>query len=108
MAAFKYFDPYAENRDSPCRPATTATNATNEIKLQETADFVATVAVVAGANRENEKPENVVCFLCGQTVECGTPGTGALAGEDLHMDCYEKDASLEAIEQAAIRTSREL
>ena len=33
---------------------------------------------------------NVVCLICGQPVERGTPGTGALAGDDLHMDCYWK------------------
>ena len=30
------------------------------------------------------------CIFCRQPVERGTPGTGALAGADLHVDCYEK------------------
>jgi hypothetical protein len=29
-------------------------------------------------------------FLCLDPVERGKPGTGALAGEDLHLDCYRK------------------
>ena len=29
-----------------------------------------------------------VCIFCGEPVERGTPGTGALAGDDLHMACY--------------------
>ena len=32
----------------------------------------------------------VICMFCRQPVERGTPGTGALAGADLHVDCYRK------------------
>lgn len=43
-----------------------------------------------------ERSENIeavgqaICIFCRQPVERGTPGTGALAGDDLHMDCYRK------------------
>lgn len=41
--------------------------------------------------RHDESNEiSPVCLFCRQPVERGTPGTGALAGEDLHMDCYER------------------
>ena len=68
MPAFKYFDPYA----APDHQS------------------VAGLATVAGGNRENVIPEAVVCIFCGEPVERGTPDTGALAGDDLHMDCYRK------------------
>ena len=32
----------------------------------------------------------VLCIFCRQPVKRGQPGTGALAGEDLHMDCLTK------------------
>ena len=44
------------------------------------------------------------CIFCRQPVERGQPGTGALAGEDLHMACYEEDARAAAQERAAIQT----
>ncbi len=31
-----------------------------------------------------------VCIICRQPVERGQPGTGALAGADLHTACFEK------------------
>lgn len=34
--------------------------------------------------------DNVVCFLCRRPVDLRQPGTGSLAGQDLHMDCYWK------------------
>ena len=43
---------------------------------------------LVGEHHENENPSPVVCLFCQQPVERGTPGTGALGGEDLHMDCY--------------------
>lgn len=32
----------------------------------------------------------VLCIFCGEPVERGTPGTGALAGQDLHLECLRK------------------
>jgi len=37
-------------------------------------------------NQTNSAP--VLCIFCGNPVDIGTPGTGALAGELLHMGCY--------------------
>lgn len=31
----------------------------------------------------------VLCIFCGEPVERGEPGTGALAGDDLHMNCWQ-------------------
>ena len=31
-----------------------------------------------------------ICIFCRQPVERGIAGTGALAGQDLHIACYEK------------------
>ena len=32
----------------------------------------------------------VLCLFCRQPVERGTPGTGALAGDDLHTECLTR------------------
>ena len=87
MPAFKYFDPYAEIQKQEESVATVATVATRRLPDDES---VAVVATVAGGTPKNENPESVVCIFCGEPVERGTPGTAALAGADLHMDCYRK------------------
>lgn len=35
---------------------------------------------------------NPICLFCRQPVERGTPGTGALAGDDLHLNCFQEEA----------------
>lgn len=87
MPAFKYFDPYAEIQKPEGSVATVATIATHPLPDDQS---VAVVADVAGGNGENENQKSVVCIFCSEPVERGTPGTGALAGEDLHTDCYRK------------------
>jgi hypothetical protein len=87
MAAFKYFDPYAEiqkQEESVATVATVATHSASETKS------VAGLATVAGGNPENENQEPIVCIFCSEPVERGTVETGALAGDDLHIDCYRK------------------
>ena len=44
------------------------------------------VGSVGSVNKDSEP----VCIFCRHPVERGTVGTGALAGDDLHMDCYRK------------------
>jgi hypothetical protein len=87
MAAFKYFDPYAEIQKQEGSVATVATVATHSASEPKS---VAGLATVAGGNRENVNPLPAICIFCRQPVGRGTPGTGALAGNDLHMDCYWK------------------
>ena len=87
MPAFKYFDPYAEIQNQEGSVATVATSATRTASDDQS---VARLATVAGGNRENENSESVVCIFCGETVERGTPGSGALGGADLHTACFEK------------------
>ena len=58
-----------------------------------------------GAYEINELNElSPICIFCRQPVERGKPGSGALAGDDLHMDCFEEDARAAAEERAAIQT----
>ena len=46
-------------------------------------------AMKAGRYEINELNElSPTCMFCRKPVQRGTPGTGALAGKDLHMDCY--------------------
>lgn len=88
MPAFKYFDPYAEIQKQEGSVATVATVATRTLPDRQS---VAVVATVAGGSARNENsPVTVVCLFCGEPVERGTPGTGALVGKDLHMNCYRK------------------
>ncbi len=57
-----------------------------------------------GGYELNELNElNPVCIFCRQPVERGKPGAGGLAGQDLHMACFEEDACVAAEERAAIQ-----
>ena len=38
--------------------------------------------------KAHENVDAPTCMFCRKPVQRGTPGTGALAGKDLHMDCY--------------------
>ena len=48
------------------------------------------------ALEEAQIDADIICFFCGEPVEIGTPGTGALAGEALHMSCYERSSRPES------------
>ena len=65
-------------------------------ETQKTAEncLTAQTALLAHGT-EAEKPltapsSPIICIFCRKPVERGILGTGALAGEDLHMDCYWK------------------
>ena len=88
MTLFKLFVPKAKKLGfvrPPAKPAKLA----NLFPLTPPEPLaLAELASLAGGIPENEK--NPACFICGNPVEQGTVGTGALAGKDLHMDCYSK------------------
>ncbi len=64
--------------------------------------FVAPLDMVSAEN-----PSPIVCIFCRQPVKRGTPGTGALAGQDLHMACYEKaNGKIDPAESATHRLAR--
>ena len=84
MAAFKYFDPYAEIQNQKESVATVATVATRTAAKPKSVAGLATVAV---GNRENENPLPAVCLFCRQPVERKAPDTGGLGGRDCHMGC---------------------
>lgn len=50
-----------------------------------------TALTARGTAGENTSADNpIVCIFCGEPVERGTPGTGALNGDDLHVQCYRR------------------
>ena len=60
----------------------------DELSYQQTdkTDKSPSVSFVSAVNVRSE----AICLFCRRPVERGTPGTGALNGVDLHMDCYRK------------------
>jgi hypothetical protein len=85
MAAFKYFDPYAEMQKQEGSVATVATVATHSASEPKS---VAELATVAGGKRENENPSPAICIFCRQPVERGKADTAGLGGHDCHTRCY--------------------
>ena len=44
------------------------------------------VSFVSAMNRDS----GPICLFCRQPVKRGKPGTAGLAGQDLHVECFEK------------------
>ena len=84
---------FTENESSV--PCANSANSANSfwVESEETAVFHLTALTARGTEGEKssiDNPSPVVCIFCGQPVVRGTPGTGALNGDDLHMACYER------------------
>lgn len=57
---------------------------------QRTCKTIKSPSVGFVGSLDTDSEAEIVCIFCRQPVEPDTDGTGALAGEDLHMDCYRK------------------
>ena len=85
------------DNESPVPRANSANSANSFLaESEETAVFrlTAQTALTAtgtrGEKTSADNPSPIVCLFCHQPVERGIPGTGALAGQDLHMNCYKR------------------
>ena len=85
---------FPENGNSaPCANSANSANSflaesSETVVFRLTALTALTARGTEGGNASSDSPAPVVCIFCGELVERGTPGTGALNGEDLHLDCY--------------------
>lgn len=85
----------ANNTSAPCSVSSVSSDSILSEKAKTAVFRLTELSELLERGNESEKAAtdaepDATCFLCGQPVERGTPGTGALAGQDLHMDCYWK------------------